>query len=256
MQINNEQREQAHRDWIAKRQQAEAQRRQRAVECLKDHQYTVLADTEQLKAWRCKAPGSTFYAFDILMTRFGIATVGDIDGLTFNVGLSYGIEFLAGKDIEYYIHSKLEEHCREREFDEDAFRAALLNGVCERICESADNQQRADLPEWLRSEGVDGEAARWDELRELVQVKLDGLEYGEEGYDFWDGLSDRLYEADHISYTEEACTFMGEHYDELGLGSEYWEITVDKPRDSLMSRLYMINHAARAIVAQQQANAA
>jgi hypothetical protein len=44
-------------------------------------QYTVLADTDQLKAWRCKA-GSTCYAFDILITRFGIATVGDTGGLT------------------------------------------------------------------------------------------------------------------------------------------------------------------------------
>jgi hypothetical protein len=243
--------EQRHQEWIARRKAEKAKRRERAAECLEDHKYTLLADTEQLKAWRCKAPGTTCYAFDILITRFGIAIVGDINGLTFDVGLSYDIEFLAGDDIGYYIHSKLERHCQEREFDENAFRAALVNGVCERICENSEHEQRESLPEWLKNEGTPGEASRWDELRELVKNKLSTIEYGEDGYDFWDGLSDRLYEADHVSCTEEAHALMGEHYEELGLGCDYWEIKVDKPCDSLIDRLYMVNHAAKAIVAQQ-----
>lgn len=45
--------------------------------------------------------------------------------------------------------------------------------------------------------------------------------------------------------------FMSEHHEVLGLGCDYWEISIDKPRDSLINRLYMINHAAKAIVAQQ-----
>lgn len=139
--------ERRHQEWIAQRKAEEAKRRERAAECLKDYEYTVLADTDQLKVWRCKAPGTTCYAFDILITRFGIAIVGDINGLTFNVGLSYGIEFLAGKDIGYYIHSKLEEHCREREFDEEAFRVALVTGVCSQICENThDDEDYAALP--------------------------------------------------------------------------------------------------------------
>jgi len=234
--------EQRHQEWIAQRNAEEAKRRERAAECLKDHEYTVLADTDQLKAWRCKAPGSTAYAFDILMTRFGIATVGDIDGLTFSVGLSYGIEFLAGKDIGYYIHSKLEGHCREREFDEDAFRAALVHGVCGQICESTHNDEEyAALPEWMRNDGGPGESGRWDELCEFVEAKHGSISYGEDGHDFWDSLNDRLEEATCIGSTEEA----------FGLGCDYWEIRVDKPRESLINRLYLINHAAKAIVAQQ-----
>lgn len=243
--------EQRHQEWIAQRKAEKAKRRERAAECLENHQYTVLADTDQLKAWRCKAPSTTCYAFDILITRFGIAIVGDINGLTFNVGLSYGIEFLAGDDIGYYIHSKLERHCQEREFDEEAFRAALVNGVCERICENSEHEQRESLPEWLKSEGTLGEAGRWDELRALVKDKLSAIEYGEDGYDFWDGLSDRLYEADQVSYTQEAHDLMSEHYEELGLGCDYWEITVDKPSDSLIDRLYMVNQAAKMIIDHQ-----
>ena len=133
--------EQRHQEWITQRKAEEAKRRERSAECLKGHEYTVLADTDQLTVWRCKAPGTSCYAFDIMITRFGIAIVGDINGLTFNVGLTYGIEFLAGNDIGYYIHSKLEEHCREREFDEEAFRAALVTGVCSQICENTHDDE-------------------------------------------------------------------------------------------------------------------
>ena|GEM_PF-1850361 len=244
--------EQRHQEWIAQRKAGEAKRRERAAECLKKHQYTVLADTDQLKAWRCKETGTTCYAFDILVTRFGIATVGDIVGLTFRVGLSYGIEFLAGDDIGYYIHSKLEEHCRECEFDEDAFRAALVTGVCSQICENThDDDDYAALPEWMRNDGGVGEAGRWNELRKLVKDRLAAIACGEDGRDFWDSLNDRLYEADQVEYIEQARMFLSEHHEFLGLGCDYWEITIDKPRDSLINRLYLINHAAKAIVAQQ-----
>ncbi|MFJ7788984.1 hypothetical protein [Pseudomonas sp. NPDC096925] len=49
---------------------------------------------------------------------------------------------------------KLEEHCREREFNEEAFRAALLTGVCSQICESThDDDEHAALPEWMSYDG-------------------------------------------------------------------------------------------------------
>lgn len=62
-----------------------------------------------VEVWRCKAESTTAYAFDIMMTRFGIAVVGDIGDLTFSVGLGYGISFLAGDDVTYYLHTKLNE---------------------------------------------------------------------------------------------------------------------------------------------------
>ncbi|UVL76574.1 hypothetical protein LOY24_17770 [Pseudomonas putida] len=44
---------------------------------------------------------------------------------------------------------------------------------------------------------------------------------------------------------------MSEHREVLDLGCDYWEITIDKPRDSLINRRYLIHHAAKAIVAKQ-----
>ncbi|MNP64983.1 hypothetical protein D3C76_1605370 [compost metagenome] len=69
----------------------------------------------------------------------------------------------------------------------------------------------------------------------------------------WDELNDRLGEANNISYVEEAHQFMSAHNEETGLGCDWWEIRVDKPRESLIRELYMINHAARAIIEQKAA---
>jgi len=51
-----------------------------------DCQYTFLADTEQLKAWRCKAPALPAMPSTSRSPRFGIAIVGGTNGLTFDVG--------------------------------------------------------------------------------------------------------------------------------------------------------------------------
>ncbi|MNJ53685.1 hypothetical protein D3C77_490890 [compost metagenome] len=127
-----------------------------------------------------------------------------------------------------------------------------MTGVCSQICDNThDDDQYAALPEWMRNDGGVGEAGRWDELRCLVKDRLGGIGFGEDGRDFWDRLNDLLREADDISYVEQASLFMSENHDELGLGCDYWEITIDKPRDSLINRLYLINHAAKTIVAQQ-----
>ena len=124
--------------------------------------------------------------------------------------------------------------------------------MCSQICENThDDELYAALPEWMRNDGGRHEAVRWDELRKLVKEQLAAIEYGGDDRDFWDSLNDRLSEADDISYVEQASMFMSEHHEELGLGCDYWEITIDKPRDSLINRLYLINHAAKAIVAQQ-----
>ncbi len=132
-----------------------------------------------------------------------------------------------------------------------AFRAALVTGVCNQVCEQIDEDKYSALPEWMRNDGGRHEAGRWDELRKLIKDHLAAIENGGDGRDFWDSLNDRLSEADDISYVEQARMFMGEHHEVLGLGCDYWEIIIDKPRDSLINRLYLINHAAKAIVAQQ-----
>lgn len=235
-------------------EQVRAERTAEAADRLKDHTYRALSDTPECQVWRCAKPGTSAYAFDIMITRFGIAVVGDVANLTFSVGMSYGLEFLAGKDIGYYIHSKLDEKCKTREFDDPAFRAAIIAGVCELIVDGASDDEVYDaLPDWIREEkarGLDG--SRWHDLRNFVKAEA----RKDDADDKWDEWSDLLAEASDIGDEHHAGVFMNEHCETLGLGPDWWEIRVTTPAESLIRELYMIRHAARAILAQTQAAAA
>ncbi|MDF3936701.1 hypothetical protein [Pseudomonas citronellolis] len=236
------------------REQLRDERAAQAASILKNHQFLALVDNDDVKVWRCKQPGSTAYAFDIMMTRFGIAVVGDIANLTFSVGLGYGIDFLAGDDVGYYIHSKLDEKCKTKDFDETAFRRALIDGVCERIAGEADYDAYEELPAWVideRKRWSDG--SRWGDLRALVRAEARKYDDASARWEEWDDL---LAEATDIGDQHHAAVFMSEHCETLGLGPDWWEIRTTAPAESLMRELYMIRHAARAILAQKQAAAA
>lgn len=233
-------------------EQLRAERRDEAAEYLKNHQYRALVDADDVKVWRCQQPGTSAYAFDIMLTRYGIAVVGDIANLTFSVGLGYGLDFLAGDDVGYYIHSKLDEKCKTREFDEPAFRRALIDGICQRIADEAEFDAYEELPDWVREEkerGPDG--SHWMDLREFIRSEA----RKDDADDKWDEWDDLLREAHDIGDEHPAGAFMNEHCETLGLGPDWWEIRVTTPSTSLMRELYMIRHAALAILAQKRAAA-
>lgn len=234
--------------------QLRAERAAEAAQYLQNHQYLALVDNDDVKVWRCKQPNTNAYAFDIMLTRYGIAVVGDIANLTFGVGLGYGLNFLAGDDVGYYIHSKLDEKCKTREFDEAAFRRALIDGVCQRIAEEVLGDDECEtLPGWVLEEGERGaDGSRWKDLRDFVKAEARKDDAADE-WDEWEGL---LSEATDIGDQHQAGVFMNEHCETLGLGSDWWEISVTNPSESLMRELYMIRHAALAILAQKQAAAA
>jgi len=235
------------------REQRRRDYKQQAAVNLAKHEYTCLASQDNLVAWRCKAPGSTAYAFDIVMTRFGIAVVGDIDNLTFSVGLGgYGLPFLAGDDVTYYIHSKLDQHCKERRFSESAFRTVLVTSIARALADECDDELFDTLPEWLRDADA-GNCSHWFEFRQLVAAKSRDASLLDDRWDSWDDL---LREASDISHTAEAHIFMRDNADVLGLGEEWYEHTIDEPCTRLIQCLYMINHAANTIVAQAKPAAA
>jgi hypothetical protein len=234
-------------------EQLREERRAEAAEYLKNHQYRPLVDADDVKVWRCQQPGTSAYAFDIMLTRYGIAVVGDIANLTFGVGLGYGLDFLAGDDVGYYIHSKLDEKCKTRDFDEAAFRGALIEGICQRISDEADYDAYDELPAWVREEKERGPTgSRWAELRAFVRVEARKDDADEK----WGEWVDLLAEATDIGDQHQAGVFMNEYCETLGLGPDWWEICVTTPSESLIRELYMIRHAAREILAQKQSAAA
>lgn len=232
---------------IEQRKKRQAEFEQDAIETMAQHVYTPLAVNQDCQVWRCARPGSSVYAFDIMMTRRGISVVGDIDGLSFGVGLSYGMAFLAGNDVDYYIRSKLERHCQDRELDEDRLREHVLCGLAEKICHHVDDEEWEKLPEWLR-ESMQRTADKWDSLEAFVKE----MTCSDPMSDQWGEWSELISEVADLDRLDEAERYVSDHHEELGLGVDWWELRIDRPSHSLMSRLYMVRHAARQILQQQE----
>jgi hypothetical protein len=237
---------------IAQRKKTEQDYRDRAAENMVDHEYTCIVDQKDAVIWRCKAAKNTFYAFDIMMSRFGIAVVGDIDNLTFSVGLGYGIEFLAGDDVTYYLHTKLSEVCKNRSFSEHLFREVLMRNIAKALHEECEEDMFESLPEWLQDPDRVN-TVHWAEFRQLVLAKRRDMSHTDDRWMHWD---DALDAAQEITFTEEAMIFMRDNSEALCLGDEWYENRVDEPSRGLVQCLYMINHAAKAIMAQKAQAAA
>ena len=205
-----------------------------ALDILKDFVFTPLTTDEQaatLDVWRGQnRSGSSAYAFDILISRFGIAVVGDVENLTFRVGISYGMPFLAGKDVSYYVHSKLDASCKKKEFDKRSF----MRGVVDRIDRSL--EQSFDYYPSYKEDDPDrrGKMQNWLESLDAPPVSSEHLSL--------------LREADKVEDLHQARSFFYETPgDIMGDPSDYPSIS--KPDEGLMSELYLINEAARRIVA-------
>lgn len=115
------------------------QYKQEAERILEHHTYACEVDKPGLEIWTCKRPDTSIWAFQIIVSWLGISVIGDFDHLSFRVGLpNYGLGFLAGSDVGYYIHSKLEHDHQTTEFCEESFKDTIAQGFCEwfnSVCE-------------------------------------------------------------------------------------------------------------------------
>lgn len=211
----------------------------RAEETLGKHEYTRLTQPDCLaEVWRCKRPDTTNYAFDLVISRFGIAMFGDTGTLAFNVGASYGLKFLAGDDVEYYIHSKLDHDLKTTELDEQAFDEAKIQYAVSRL-------ERGDVgDDWPAQDGMDCDTYRTI-LGDWLTTERDKLK----AYDpAWDVLNDLFGFLDGSASTPQEAH---EHFSDSALdcGFEYDRSeSFEQPRQRLICRLYMLRHAAQQIL--------
>ncbi len=215
------------------------------AEWLKDHQYTCLADANGVEVWRCQKPGTVHLAFDICITRFGISMFGDIDSLVFRVGASYGLGFLARKPDGYMIEKLDSRYRAEREFDQPGFLDRIVEAVCDLLSLSLE-----DLPEWISEEGQ--RAGKFDELSQWID---DAIESGRDsgGIDF-DDIQSFLVEVSRVEDARDGHELLAENEELLDI-SDTWEWDLTEPSVSLVRRLHYVSHAARAILAQKEAQA-
>ena len=222
----------------------EVQRTKLAIdtaEWLKDHAYTELANANGVEVWRCQKPGSHNLAFDICVTRYGTAVFGDIGHLTFDIDASYGIHYLANTGL-HNLHGKLAASCKEEWIDLDA----ILGTVRECICDALDEEE-VEYPEGMDIEALIG----W-----LHATAKEGEE-SDLPFDEWADLLERVGRFDVGSSRDivPAYDLLAESEDLLRT-SDLWESTISKPSDHVWRKLFYVQHAAGAIMAQKAAKEA
>jgi hypothetical protein len=241
-----------------------------AVKNLEKHEFKCLASWgEAGEIWEGSRPGSSTYALTICVTRMGIAVVGDIDGLIFNVGSNYGLPFLAGNDVSYYIHSKLEHSCKARELATEKLLYTVTERVMNHLFGSLDDEdieiiERAlgnKLPEMVFDSHKAAQLPK--DCKELVQALCHKHEVIEGIYaDELDLCPDWIREkhhADCLALIEDAegISDIHEAYEILNGFNvfSFDEIDIDAPSESLMVRLYMVNEAAKKIMQLKEGEA-
>jgi hypothetical protein len=214
-------------------------------------EYIQIASGPDCEVWQCKKPNTGMYGFHIAVTRTGIAVVGDIEGLLFNVGSSYGMEFLAGDDVNYYIHSKLEHQCRKTVFDRDHFKQVMAEVVAERCVAHLetlprmDDDEEGDYPHWL-SGGKEHQKRREDinEVRQFLIEKMTN----EPTQPLWLELSDFLGMIGGISELQEVYNLLTDDSFRKLLKCYDWDYDFTMTCPELLDRLYLVNHAAKQIM--------
>ncbi len=218
----------------------------RVAEDLAQHQYTQLVNENGVEVWRCKAPGTTCYGFDICVTRFGMSMMGDIGSLGFHVGSSYGINFLRHKS-DGYLHEKLDGDCKRQVIDFDAIRET----VCGCVATLIEDELIVDgLPEWITD--MPNKGATPEQAKELVEWMRERISAEDERLPF-DELIEVIQDVETFaegrdSETVLAYEFLQQHEELIG-GRDLWESTISKPCPKLMAKLFYIRHAANAIMA-------
>ena len=160
-----------------------------------------------------------------------IAIFGDLKpSLIFHV--VGGINFLAGDDVDYYIHSKLDEPYRSmNELDEDAFEEWLAGFLYKDLIKND-----KPVPE------------NFDEDRPSLKVMLDWYENDEDQHysEGSDAISRWEMLCEHDNELAAACDIIST-YDE-----NYCDIipSIIKMDSSVKFALYMVNEAAKRILKQ------
>jgi len=95
--------------------------RERVIEIQQEFTYTQKVKQDGIEVYECREPGTSVYFFELVITKHSIYMSGDISSLLWKHVGSRGIAFLAGDDIHYYIHSKLDSAYRDKkELDKEA----------------------------------------------------------------------------------------------------------------------------------------
>ena len=224
----------------------------RAAENVKDHKVSLIMKNGANELWRCTRGNSSCYGFDLVISRFGMAMYGDTDSHVFNVGASYGTEFLARKSLDGYYISKLEENSRPKsEVDVDALRAllaergvALLERYYRGDADAVPDEFETILDNGAKPEQLDAVISY---LRTQVDNDNPGFEMYSGTFDSWLDAVDTLM-CEHGDKLEQGpdvlYAYLNENSDELNLGEDWYETSLRTYNGRLIQCLEMLRLCA------------
>lgn len=118
-------------------------------EIFANHEVTCLIDNDEIEAWRFMKPDTRDCQIDIMMTKYGMAMVGDYGDFTFYVGRSYGMAFLANPS-KGYVAQKIHPECKKYDLDKPRMYEICLEEVKEYLSEKLeDNDFKENINEQL-----------------------------------------------------------------------------------------------------------
>ena len=230
-------------------------------------------NNSSVQAWRCGRADSGHYAFEIIISQSGIYLNGDIGPLSWRVSRNIG--FLAGSDIDYYIHSKLEhDFLNQTELSEDKRDQYICSRMADeleqtyeeyRFHDNVENMVRKDMGvtieevnanEELHDKFDDAVAEKYDEVADAcnraqnMNLTLEQMVdlYHEIGFDNHEHKGWEIYsELNEISDLQELYEAIGR----VDKDFDYdWSFT--ETSESIIFRLYMACYAARKIQEQEK----
>lgn len=236
---------------------------QKLVESVTDLQKDFVYDlyeAEDYKIYHCHKPGTNVYSFEIITGKMGIYVGGDIGSLVYRV--ARGIEFLAGNDVDYYQHSKLEHiFYNQEEFSQENLNDFLFNVLLdsiqdhEKFREAEQNEDNLKIMQ-LGIELDEDEAAAHSTLRVPTNLSEAVKFYQDNGLDAYPDRKPQeynyawdLYESlrNNTDLADVRRLIYDSHFNNGDVPP------LSKVDEGIMFRLYMVNHAAKKIIAQRKA---
>ena len=208
-----------------------------AANILNEHSFSCLASGKESSIWLCSKNNSSFYAFTISITPYGISVMGDIGDFLFPV-YNRDLSFLAGNDVEYYIHSKLSEDSKKTFFNDVRCKEFFISEFFYFIENSEDIEKYFSNDELKKVFSFIEENKISNEL-DLVKIKKFFYSFDNQDIsDFFLLLFDIEDEYSYYDFLKEQSL----------LNLDDCDANFFEPTDNLIQSLYIINLAAKKIL--------
>lgn len=209
--------------------------------------YEKMVDVDGYQIWRCRKPGTRNYCFELVFGKEGVYLNGDINSLVWEHRT--GLDFLAGKDVDYYIYQKLGNIYKDkREVDEEAVDRFLSEQMVYWLHNDWKDKGDIQIP-WEKPY----ETLQWPNDSEII---LDDIVAFYEKNKLDDDMECKAWDLYTDMRSVEHCDLRGVYETVCQYDPDSFDRSFDKAAYSVIFGMYMACYAARKIKKQEEALAA